>query len=268
MEHPVLHTHLPNAHWMAPAQRRLPGMQPLDMADWLGADEAFAGQMALRDRLIAEQRAEVVAQTDGAGEAAAELLETVLAHLPQGASRKGDAVTRPDGVTVDLAADDPLVTAGRLVQEDLCLLQKPDGAGEHVLTAAILCFPASWTLAEKIGRPLVAIHTPVARYTGDIAARVQRLFDAIRPERPLWRQNALFYATPELFHPRSEAEPRVVPETRPDYLRSERQCLIRLPRTGAVVFSIHTSVLPVTALTGAQLAALRDHPVEYAGRLA
>jgi hypothetical protein len=27
------------------------------------------------------------------------------------------------------------------------------------------------------------------------------------------------------------------------YLRSERQCILRLPETGAVVFSIHTTVI-------------------------
>lgn len=267
MEHAVLHTSLPSAPWMVPAQARLPGIQPLEMADWLVADEAYAAQMALRDRLIAARRAEVFAQTGGAGAAGAEVLETVLAHLPPGFVRAGGAVTRPDGVTVDLGADAPLLTAGRLVQEDLCVLEKPEGAAEHVLTAAILCFPASWTLAEKIGRPLAAIHTPVTSYTETMATRVQRLFDAIRPGRPLWRQNALLYATPELFHPRSEAAPRHEAGARGGYLRSERQCLIRLPRTGAVLFSIHTYLLPVAALSRAQRAALEDPPPALAERL-
>jgi hypothetical protein len=39
------------------------------------------------------------------------------------------------------------------------------------------------------------------------------------------------------------------------YLRSERQCLLRLPKTRAIVFSIHTYVLPVTALSPEQRAA-------------
>lgn len=266
MDDPVLHSALPSAPWMVPAQRRLPGVQPLDMADWLVVDEAHAGQMALRDRLIAERREAVFAQEPGAEEAAQEVLETVLAHLPAGYRRDGSRVTRPDGVTVDVDEDTPLAAAGRLVQEDLCVLEKAGGATEHVLTAAVLCFPASWTLSEKVGRPLTAIHIPVESYSDDIGHRVQRMFDMIRPGRPLWRQNALLYATPDLFQPRPEAEPRVEPETRPDYLRSERQCLLRLPRTGAVLFSIHTYVLPFAALTQDQAAALEDHPVEYAGR--
>jgi hypothetical protein len=44
MEHPVLQSRLPSAPWMVPAQRRLPGVQPLDMSDWLLVDEAYAGR--------------------------------------------------------------------------------------------------------------------------------------------------------------------------------------------------------------------------------
>jgi hypothetical protein len=34
------------------------------------------------------------------------------------------------------------------------------------------------------------------------------------------------------------------------YLRSERQCLVRLPRTGAVIFTIHTCVVARESLNG------------------
>lgn len=246
---------LPEAPWMRPETARLPGVQPLDLADWLRMDEAFAAQMAARDRLIETQRSNVYAMTDVAQEAAAELLALVLDHLGPGYTWAGDTVTRPDGMTIDLTADDPLITAGRLVQEDLCLMQHGAG-GEHVLTAAILCFPASWTLSEKMGRPLTAIHGPVDSYTPNMATRVQRLFDAIRPDRPLVRQNALLYADPALYQPRREAAPRDDHARPTPYLRSERQCLIRLPQTRAVAFTIHTYLVPTAALTPDQRAGL------------
>jgi hypothetical protein len=267
MEH-VFQTHLPSAPWMAPATRRLPGVQPLPMDDWLIRDEAFAGQMALRDSLIAGRRDAVFATGPDSAAARAEVLALVLASLDPGYTRKGDLVTRPDGVTVDLVSDDPLLVAGRLVQADLCILQPPGAGAEPVLTDAILCFPASWSLAEKIGRPLTAIHIPVDSYTDEMATRVRRLFEAIRPGRPLWRQNALLYADPALFQPRTELQPRTRPASRPDYLRSERQVLIRLPETGAVLFAIHTFVLPFASLSPAQASALDDHPIDYAGRSA
>lgn len=246
MDH-VFQTHLPVAPWREPAMARLPGVQPLAMSDWLVVDEAFAGQMALRDRLLAERREAVHAMTPGAQEAAEALLALVLDHLGPGYLREGRVVERPDGVRVALDAEPPLVSAARLVQEDLCLMQ-PGPGGEHVLTGAVLCFPASWTLAEKIGRPLTGIHHPVADYDAGMAARVQRLFDAIRPGRPLWRQNALVYADPALHQPRPEAAPRQdAPEAR-RYLRSEKQCLLRLPSSDAVAFTIHTYVVPLDML--------------------
>ena len=230
-----------------PAPRRLPGVQPLDPATWLLVDEAYAAQMELREELMATCPEAVLAEMPGARPAAAELLETVLTHLPRGFRAGAEGVTCPDGRVVALDRDDPLRTAARLVQEDLCLMEAR--GDEHVLTAAALCFPASWMLAEKIGRPLTAIHDPVAAYDAALARRVQRLFDGVQAGRPLWRVNALWYADPALHQPRSVNAPRPDQHaTRGDYLRSERQCLLRLPVTGAVVFSIHTYVLAAATL--------------------
>ncbi len=236
----ILQRHLP---YDPEARPKLPGIRPLGDAPWLVADEAHAAQMAERDRLIAGHRDAVLAEEPGARPAVLECLDTVLGALPHGYARQGDTVARPDGVTVAVDRDDPLATIGRLVQEDVCILEKPEGADEHVLTAAALCFPAYWKLGDKIGRPLVAIHAPVPEYDETIAPRVQRLFDGIGEGRPLWRNNVLWTADPTLFRPEAPADR---PKWRtPDapYLRTERQCLLRLPRTRAVVFTIHTYVL-------------------------
>ncbi|MFY0680265.1 MAG: DUF3445 domain-containing protein [Thalassovita sp.] len=235
---------------------RLPGIAPLEPKSWLLVDDAFDCQMATRDHLISTQPDAVLASCEGSQEAQAELLELVLGVLSDQPNYHigVDYVRRPDGVEVALNRAAPMATLGRLIQEDLCVLQ-PHGS-QHVLTAAVLCFPASWTLAEKIGRPLSDIHIPVAAYTEELAKRVQRLFDAIHPDRPLWRSNCLWYDSPELFQPRSVSDPR--PATAASltselgaeqgaYLRSERQCLLRLPKTQAAVFSIHTFVLKAAA---------------------
>ena len=250
---------------MQPATRRLPGIQPLDMADWLVMDEAFGPQIALRDRLLKDRREEVFATMGGEEAAAEELLALILTRLGPGYEDGTGKVTRPDGVTVALDSDHPLLVAGRLVQEDLCLLDQPEGADEHVLTGAVLCFPASWSLSEKLGRPLTAIHDPVPEYEGHLAARVQRLFDALHPDRPLWRANALLYADPALHQPRRHADRRVQPKGQSPFLRSERQSLLRLPETRAVVFSIHTWVVAWDDLTEDQREGLAAHPIDKVG---
>lgn len=244
---PVVQSHLPFAPWMDPRTARLPGIVPVEGDDWLRVDDAFAGQMAERDARIAANEAAVHGMLESARPAAEELLDLILGRLRQadGYLVAADAVTRPDGVRVLLERDAPLRTAGRLVQEDLCILEH-DGA-EHVLTGAILCFPASWMLAEKLGRPMTRIHVPVEHYTDDVARRVQRLFDAIRPEQALWRMNALVYDDPALFQPRPEGARRPAPVERL-YMRCERQCLLRLPQTRAVVFTIHTYLVRLADL--------------------
>jgi hypothetical protein len=262
----VLNAHLPFAPWTDPRTRRLPGIQPLDPADWLRVADSYPGQMAERDRLISDHPDAVHALDPAALPAARELLATILPRLPAlGFRIVGNEATRPDGVTVSVDPDRPLLTLGRLIQEDLCLLEKR--GDEHVLTGAILCFPASWTLSEKFLRPLIRIHEPVASYDTDMARRVQRLFDLIHPDRPMWRANALLYEDPILHHPKTEAARR--PPARPDaaYIRSERQCLMRLPETGAVVFSIHTYLIHRDALTPDQAAAMAAHPLGHAPAL-
>ncbi len=254
----VLNRSLPVAAWMAPHTLRLPGTVPIAPEDWLVRDEVFAARMAARDRLIAE-RAEVVHEClPGAEPAARELLSVVLERLRADAGYRvaADRVVRPDGVAVPLDGP-PLLVAGRLVEEDLVILERPEGAGEHVLTGAILCFPSSWTLAQKIGRPLMAIHAPVARYDPAIGRRVQRLFDGLRPEVPLMRANVLPYDHGRLHNPRPEFEQHR-PEGPARYLRAERQVLLRLPVSRAVVFSIHTFLIAPGGLPVEQRSRLEE----------
>lgn len=254
---PILQSHLPFAPWMSPVTARLPGVQPLQGDDWLAVDDAYPGQMALRDRLISEQPQVVLGALAEGQAAAVELYDLILARLAQQPGyRIGAAeVLRPDGRQVPLDPAQPFATLGQLVQEDLCLLQKQ--GDEHVLTGAVLCFPASWSLAQKLGRPLIGIHRPVKSYDAGIAQRVQRMFDALRPEQPLWRMNALVYADPDLHQSRREEDPRT-DRRGGTYLRAERQTFLRLPRTGAVLFAIHTYVVPLSALTEPERQGLID----------
>lgn len=235
---PILQTSLP---YDISVPMALPGIRPIDPSDIWIRDEAFSAQMAERDWLIRQVRDDVIALDPQAEAAAQELLSLVLREVHD-ADPGAAAVSRADGRCVLPDRADPMASLGRLVQEDLCILQKR--GREHVLTGAVLCFPASWMLAEKFNKPLLGIHRPVRSYDDGIAARVQRLFDGVQVGRPLWRWNALWYDDPTLHQPRSETARRQAPDPgRGDYLRSERQVIFRLPETRAVVFSIHTFVL-------------------------
>ncbi|WP_424940233.1 heme-dependent oxidative N-demethylase family protein [Aliiroseovarius sp. S253] len=234
---------LPILPWADPKTARLPGLNPIEPGQWLLIDDAYRAQMAHRLFLMNEQEEFVHRLSGGARAAASELLEDVLAEISDkdGFDVQRDSVRCPDGRLVQLDHLHPLLTLGALVQEDFVIMQKL--GDEHVMTGAILCFPASWSLDQKFMKSLVKIHVPVDEYTPDIARRVQRLFDGIQVGRPMWRANYLSYNDPELFQPRREEDRRTNDTRTTNWLRVERQTMKRLPKTGAVVFSIHTYVL-------------------------
>jgi hypothetical protein len=117
-----------------------------------------------------------------------------------------------------------------------------------------VCFPSRWSLADKIGRDLGAIHGPVPGYGTALGRPVDGFFDRLRAERPMWRLNWTLLDTPELSLP--DGDSRRAPAPPGDdigahlWFRVERQTLRRLERTGAVVFTIRTYVTALADLIG------------------
>lgn len=257
----ILLDHAPYTPFMDLRAGRPPGLSPLQMADWTTRHADFGGQMAYRRRLLAERPGEVLGALNEGEDPAEELLAALLGHFGQ---------SRP------LTAEErfcPLTAIGHLVAEDFCLMTLDPASGEYRLSAAVLCFPSRWLLAEKLGRPMAPIHVPVPGYAGDLARRVNRVMAALHPDRPLVRCNWSVHPTPELFLPQSAAGggPRHEP-TGQFYLRTERQTLVRLPRTGAIAFGIKTSVTPAECLAPAAaqglaraLAGMSAQTVAYKG---
>ncbi|SFI63677.1 heme-dependent oxidative N-demethylase family protein [Celeribacter neptunius] len=265
----ILQSKLSFAPWADPRTNRLPGVVPLDMAGWLEVDTAYNAQMALRDHLIATQPEEVMGLDESARPAAEELFDMVMELLPDLGFRVGPTeVLRPDGVTVERNRKEPIKTLGRLLQCDICLMQPdPSGAGagageESVLTGGVLCFPSGWRLPEKFMRPMMRIHKPIEVYTPELGRRVQRLLDGVQPGRGLMRGTAS-RSDAHLADPRSEGDYRHGTSAS-KYIRVERQSLVRLPESRAVVFTIHTQVVTPEALSPEQAQALAENPIRLA----
>jgi dimethylamine monooxygenase subunit A len=230
------------------------GIKALDPAAWIEIDQSFVDQLAERRRLLAERPAEVLAALPESRAGQQELLELLLGHLPERFPehyrRRGGLIeNRATGERFDVEAfaGAPLELAGRLVQEDLCLMQR--GEAGYRLVAAALCFPAHWRLADKLGRPLEVIHAPVPGFGERLAAPVDRFFCNIQVERPVWRVNWSLVDTPTLFlPPEHRGQAREVAAERAGeelWLRVERQTLRRLPGSRDVCFGIHTYVEPL-----------------------
>jgi dimethylamine monooxygenase subunit A len=239
------------------------GTRALARGDWLLGGPDVPGQLAEKRRVLAAHHASAVIAPPEVDAAAAELLDAV-------------------GGTRDELH--PLDAAGRLVAEDLCLLTQDgggDGGDGHrgwLLAGGSVCFPSHWRLADKVGRPVAEVHEPVPRYAAELASRVDRFLDRLRPERPAWRRNWTVHQSPDLFVPEAPPPPEP-PVTGADagdrlWLRSERQTLLRLGRSGAIVFGIRTQQVPLRVVAGrpdlcrrlaAALASWPDELVAYRG---
>ena len=225
-------------------------MRRLDLANWLDLDSR-AELLAQKLPLIQSHHAEVVATIAGSEVGAEEVLGLVKAEL------RHHGIAGDSQSTSDHSSLHPIDRAGRLVGEDVCLMeQRPELGAGYFLTAASVCFPSRWVLSEKIGTSLSAIHAPVPGFES-IAEATNRFFDAITIDRPAQRVNWTLIDDATLFQPVSAGRARDRTIDPSDlgatfHLRIERQTLRRLADTGGVLFTIGTTVSPLTALSSAQ----------------
>ncbi|ETX06012.1 heme-dependent oxidative N-demethylase family protein [Candidatus Entotheonella palauensis] len=251
------------APYMAKTSGRLAmALVPLDPKDWIEPDEHFTADLAEKDRLLAERCSEVFIVLPEAKPGSEEVLELLADYLPAQFpnlyERQGDQLSnQASGRTWNLACSTlhPLDLAGRLVQEDLCLMQLEPESGHYRLVGASVCFPTRWCLADKIGDTVGPIHAPVPGYEAQLSSTMDRFFARLKTERPVWRVNWSIVDDPALFlpkgHGRRERDHGVTADNAGEklWLRMERQTLRRLPRTRDVLFTIRIYVHPLHTLT-------------------
>lgn len=226
------------------------GLAPLRTAEWLAPGRELREILAAKRNLLATRRGEAFRALPEAEAASVELLQLLAVHLAE----QYPATYRRDGDRLDNQASDeswdiaapplhPLDLAGRLVEEDLCLMQPSDGG--YRLAAASLCAPNRWRLAEKLGQPLAAIHAPVPDYASALERPVAHFFAALKEGRILGRANWGIADTPARFQPEGRAsDPAIDAKSagRALWLRVEHQTLLRLPQSSAVLFTIRTEI--------------------------
>ncbi|MBD1547272.1 heme-dependent oxidative N-demethylase family protein [Roseibium aggregatum] len=262
------------------------GLEPVDFSRWLDPDGYLVAHLKRKIELLETAHTQVFRAESGTEEAQAEVLDLILgdlaAHHTSTHSVSSDAVEVLDGgPTVRLADYAPLEAASRLVQEDLVLMLK--GQDGYRLAAASLCFPSSWSLAEKFGQSMHSIHDNVPGFNdGRMGQVVARIFDNLTSEQLVGRYNWSIYDDPDLHHPQAKRlAPQIVEEGAGAlahlFVRVERQTLRRLPVSGDILFTIKIHHDPVSLLKaherGADLAAglaaqlrdLDDRQVAYKG---
>lgn len=229
------------------------GLSPLGNGVWIEPDAHLAANLQEKERLLAQRPGDVFGAEPDTQAAQQEALERVLGCLLEVHTgiwtRHGDAVEiRSAGRSVDISRDPPLLGAARLVQEDLVLMRK--GTDGWRLAAGCVCFPSSWKLAEKLGRPMHEVHGPVPGFGGGSrnAAMIERIFDNLQTGAPVVRMNWSLYPDAELFHGEDRSTRERSGELAQTFLRVERQTLTKLPVSGDILFTIRIHVDPASAI--------------------
>ncbi|MER9169029.1 DUF3445 domain-containing protein [Mesorhizobium australicum] len=271
------------------------GLKPLDPADWIEVDGHLLPYLAEKRRLYAEIPERVFVEQDGTRDAQQEVLELLGAYLPErfpDTHRRSDAGVAVVGATSrptipSSLAGAPLVAASLLVQEDLILMRR--GEDGWRLAAGSLCFPSSWSLVEKFGKPLQQIHEPVPGFGPGTrpADVINRMFNGLQGQA-VERYNWSIQSGDALYHPLSNIERIDRATSRPTrfldgdvkthaFIRVERQTLRKLPASRDILFTIRIHLDPLAVLArhpdratlaasfAAQLEALDVAQLDYKG---
>lgn len=269
------------------------GIRPMDWESWIELDLDFPAYYHLRAERLASLRGPKLFATlpdrpqlvrggaNAARELVHELAEFLVARYPgvYRATRRGGEIVAievlPVGVTHDLEAEDPIVVAAMLTQDDIAIVIEGTD-GQYYLQAGAILLPGFWRLEDKAGLPLDAIHTSghVPQYEEKLQPSLTRFFRRLSPSSPVQRNNwfiqvlpptpaASLSPIPSQLEELAWSEGTLGPEDllgagqRPEppkplpermRLRVERQTLRRLPRSGAIVFTIRVYMTPLAEL--------------------
>ncbi len=261
------------------------GIRPMNGDRWLDVSD-HAGYMPRKRARLADDLQRYYRSLPQSREAQAELLEIVTAHLlaehPTLFSLRGRTLhCHIDQTQHELdGSDEPLLILSRFIVEDFVILQE-DG-GRMGVTAASNPYTSSGRVVSSVGSDIPWAHVPVPGLNDTLGPRIDRILANVRPGVPAERFNWVVTAIGALlFPPEAHAANNAAADEAAQvladdpalcgemlWIRTERQTLLRLPRTSAVAFSIHTYSDPLSSiakdagsLTG-MAAALRSYTAE------
>ncbi|MCJ1260815.1 hypothetical protein MMC22_000678 [Lobaria immixta] len=246
------------------------GLRNMDWDEWIELDNQYLEWHGVKAKRIEERGDRCCRTAPEAYDGAVELLEELCSYLPKRYPTLFHKT--PTGIhnilthetfslTLPLSAD-PMEIVGRLIQDDVAIMfERADG--QYYLLAGSILLAGFWRLSDKFGMPLSEIHTSgsVPQYESKLRRGMENFFRRLQPANPVLRNNYLIQADDNLawstnIGPEDDnlainqsvgwnlARKSTVAESH--RFRSERQSLRRLPRSGAVVFTIRIYFEPIT----------------------
>lgn len=226
-------------------------LRPGDLHDFFSHSEDSAMALEERERLLGNSPESYVLLP----ESERGLIEDAVRHL-----------SFWSGLALENALE-----AGRRLETDWVLL-RPTGDDGYRVVAGVVCFPSGWSLPEKAGLPLEAVHGPVPRLNESLGRQVGAFLSKLAPGVPWERENWGLSADAELDHHPGRVRSRLSGRETTDavWVRLERQVLVRLSGDG-VLFGIRVGnhrldhlVAAHPGLPGRIARALRTMPEEAA----
>jgi hypothetical protein len=144
---------------------------------------------------------------------------------------------------------------GTRLEPDFLLL-KADDASRIRLWGGCVCFPSSWSLAEKIGHPVEHIHGVVPGLNEQLGSHIQAFLSRLKPGAAWRRSNWGMSRSPELNQHPARRLPHLDESIAMQdvWLRIEDQALVALPRTGGILFGIRLKIYPLETVASDPIA--------------
>jgi alpha-1,2-mannosyltransferase len=265
------------------------GICRLDWNDWIEIDNQWIRYHNVKlARLTGERASRLCKTAPEAYDAALETMELLSEYLVcrypslfefESSSTQKQIRIKATGEIYPIQSDDPLKCAAFLIQDDLAMMIEGDD-GQYYLKAGAIPLPGFWRLEDKFNMSLTEIHTSgnVPKFREKLQQSMERFFQKMMPEHPVVRYNYSIQTDGELAWSSSvgsedtfgigRKDARQNPPIENIHFRSERQVLRRLPRSGAILFTIRTYFLPIIDIAqepgvpGRLASALRSWPDE------
>jgi hypothetical protein len=220
------------------------------MAIMRGDAETFFAPSENRASLLELRRASLSAQPERyiaalSGEETRPMLDEATLHMAGWSGMTELQTSTPQAETVF----DLCLAAGKSFEPDW-LLSSPEAEKNHPVIAGVVCFPSSWSLAEKIGRPLFEVHQAAPTLNEDLGRSINTFLARLKPGDAWQRQNWGLSTDDVLdHHPDRDTLPLTKHATlSTTWLRLEDQILIRLPATCAILFGIRVTLYRLDTL--------------------
>ena len=234
------------------------GLSSIEFSEWLLYEADFARRIKEKKYLIQTDRERVLDALPNSIEAQQEYLDLQLEHIKQHhldlfEVSSDDILSKTDKISYTYLDYQtcPLELSSYLVGDDICLLSESDG--DYKLVAGSLCAPTWWGLSEKMGKPLTAIHAPIANLEEKIGRMIRHFLQNIKADDCYQRSNWFLFTSPKFcifpnsfdFYTEMSAVDLDNIETKL-FLRCERQTFRRLENTKCIAFGIKVYVEPIS----------------------